>query len=126
MVVNGPLIEATRLRVRNKKVAGIENKSHVTKCVLSKLILSDRTQDTGHTISSGPSPFDLKSMTSQNGLLPLSPQTPSVLPKVRVQTPVQTPFRTALSLHRENATLHPKTANVEAKHPQHDVTKETG
>jgi len=33
-------------------------------------------------------------------------------------------FRTALSLHRENATLHPETANVEEKHPQHHEQKE--
>jgi len=33
-------------------------------------------------------------------------------------------FRTALSLHRENATLHPETANVEEKHPQCHEQKE--
>jgi hypothetical protein len=33
-------------------------------------------------------------------------------------------FRTALNFHRENATLHPQTANVEEEHPQHDVKKE--
>jgi len=50
-------------------------------------------------------------MTSQNGLPHnlLSPEK-AVNAKVR-ETPV---FRTALSLHRQNATLHPQTACVEA------------
>jgi hypothetical protein len=32
-------------------------------------------------------------------------------------------FRTALSLHRENATLNPETANVEEVYPQHNQPK---
>jgi len=38
------------------------------------------------------------------------------------QAPV---FRTALSLHRQNATLHPQTACIEAIHDQDDGQKET-
>lgn len=62
-------------------------------------------------------------MTSQNGLFPIPPQNPTDLPKVRFQTPV---FRTALTLHRENATLHPQTANVETKARGRDVSQKAG
>jgi len=61
-------------------------------------------------------------MTSHNGLLPIPPQKPSDLRKVRTQTPV---FRTALSLHRENATLHPQTACIQTIYDQDDGQKET-
>lgn len=63
-------------------------------------------------------------MSQQNGLSPIPPQNPTDLRKVRSQTPF--PFRTALSLHRENATLHEKTANVEETRPKCDVPKEEG
>lgn len=62
-------------------------------------------------------------MTGDNGLLP---QTPRLSPQTPVYPKTKFPFRTALSLHRENATLHPQTANVEEKHPQHDVGKKEG
>jgi len=58
-----------------------------------------------------------------DGLSPQTPIQPTQVWFVQGKKNNQA-FRTALSLHRENATLNPSTADVEEKHPKHDVRKE--
>jgi hypothetical protein len=67
-----------------------------------------------------------KSANSANsdGLYPQTPIQPTVVWFVQGKENNKA-FRTALSLHRENATLNPESANVEEAYPQHVKPKET-
>lgn len=121
MVINGPLIKSTALRVCNKEVAGIENESHVTKCVLSKLILSDRTQDTGHTINSGrpPPPVDMDSQ--QNGV----PTKVLVISGKKANRAFREAWWTPPKVPHNETDLSQKPRSSEKADPQPDVDKKT-
>jgi len=60
--------------------------------------------------------------TKSDGLSPQTPIHPTQVWFVQGKENNRA-FRTALSLHRENATLHPQTGDVEEKYPKHDVDK---
>jgi len=64
-------------------------------------------------------------MSQQNGPQIFCTNEQPALPATSALNKKVGPFKTALSLHRENATLNPETANVEEKHPQHNQPKET-
>jgi len=62
--------------------------------------------------------------TKSDGLSPQTPVQPTQVWFVQGKKNNRV-FRTALSLHRENATLNPQTANVEETHPERSQPKET-
>lgn len=64
-------------------------------------------------------------MSQQNGL-PINPPISPKTPPIRVREGLGKPFTTALALHRQNATLHEKTADVEETRPKCHVPQEEG
>jgi len=62
--------------------------------------------------------------TNSDGLSPQTPIHPTQVWFVQGKKNNKA-FRSALSLHRENATLHPETANVQETYPKRVINEET-